>query len=120
MCCGRLGRGPKGGGERSVVVARGEEGYWFVRRGEGMAAAARGCRNVFSVFAVFERERSGLSRRRGRAGSGSRKGLLSSPVAVHDCIIDETEDAERLCWATGVGIRGGASSVSGWRTCIWS
>lgn len=65
------------------------------------------------VFAVFDRERSGLRRRRGRAGSGSRKGLFSSPVAVHDCIIEETEEAERRCCAMGVGIRGGASFISG-------
>lgn len=63
------------------------------------------------VFAVFDRERSGLRRRSGRAESGSRKGLFSSPVAVHDWIMEETEEAERRCCATGVGIRVGVSFV---------
>jgi hypothetical protein len=97
LCCGRLGRGPKGGGERSVVIASGDAGYWFVRRGDGIAAVGAGCRSVGMVFDVFERDRSGLRRRRGRVGSGSRKGLFSSSVALHDCMIDETDDAERRC-----------------------
>ena len=69
----------------------------MVLRGDGIIAAGIGFWSVPRVFAVFERERSGLRSRKGRAGSGSRKGLLSSPVAVHDCIIEDTEDAERLC-----------------------
>lgn len=121
LCCGRVGRWPKSGGEHSAVVVSGEW-YGFILGFEAAAAAATaatGWRSAIRVFAVFERERSGLRRRNGRAGSGSRKGLFSSPVAVQDCIIDETEEADRRCWAMGVGIRGGASSISG-EICILS
>lgn len=80
---------------------------------ECLDVEARDWRSVPMVCAVFDRERSGLRRRSGRAGSGSRKGLSSSPVAVHDCKMEETEETERRCCATGVGIRVGVSFVSG-------